>query len=74
MNTKCKVLMVLFLLISSSVYSQQTNIGSLKGIKGLRVTVETLNPSIEADGLREYQIRTDVELKLRLAGIKVLTR
>jgi len=72
MNTKSKVLMVLFLLITSSVYGQ-TDIESLRGLKGVYVIIESLKPDIEADGLREDQIQTDVELKLRLAGIKVLT-
>jgi hypothetical protein len=37
------------------------------------VVVESLTSDIEADGLRKDSIKTDVELKLRLAGIKVLT-
>ena len=38
------------------------------------VLIETLHPDLESDGLSETQLQTDVELKLRLAGIKVLTR
>ena len=45
---------------------------SLKGIKALRVVVEDLKPEIENDGLLKRTIQTDVELKLRLAGIKVI--
>jgi hypothetical protein len=38
------------------------------------VVVENLdNPDAEKDGLTRDQIQTDVELHLRLAGIKVLT-
>jgi hypothetical protein len=46
---------------------------TLKGIKGVGVVVEDLRSDIEAAGLHEADVRTDVELKLRLAGIKVLT-
>ncbi len=70
-----KILMVLFLLIPSSVLAQtDSEVESLKGLKGVNVLVEVLNPDIEADGLSIDNIQTDVELKLRLAGIKVLTR
>ncbi len=31
------------------------------------------SPSLEKDGLTETQIRTDVEIRLRKAGIRVLT-
>ena len=48
-------------------------IESLRGIKGVYVQVGSLKPDIEKDGLRIENIQTDVELKLRLAGIKVLT-
>ncbi len=37
------------------------------------VAVEGLDPDIEKDGLNKSSIQTDVELKLRIAGIKVLT-
>jgi len=37
------------------------------------VIIESLDPEIGKGGLTTAQIRTDVELKLRLAGIKVLT-
>lgn len=47
---------------------------SLKGITGFYVSVENLDPVIEKDGLTTNQIRTDVELRLRTAGIKVLTK
>ena len=70
-----KKLLVLFLLISSTAYAQQTkyNIESLRGLKGVNVVVEDLQPNIEADGLGRDSIQADVELELRLAGIRVLT-
>jgi len=45
---------------------------TLRGLNFLLVQVESLKPEIERDGLTESQIQTDVELKLRLAGIKVV--
>jgi hypothetical protein len=46
---------------------------SLKGITGFYVSVKILDPVIEKEGLTTNQIRTDVELRLRRAGIKVFT-
>lgn len=78
MNAKSLILMVLFLLISFTAYAQYMrgteSLQSLRGIKGVHVILEKLNPDIEADGLRNDSIQTDVELKLRLAGIKVFTQ
>ena len=78
MNTKCKVLVMLLLFTmfcASDVFAQQPKfeIESLRGLKGICVVIESLSPDIEKDGLRIENIQTDVELKLRLAGIKVLT-
>jgi len=47
---------------------------SLRGLKGAYVLVEDLRPEIERGGLSKTQIQTDVELKLRMAGIVVLSR
>src|SRR5262249_6793377 len=38
------------------------------------VTIEDLTPEVESAGLLMQQLQTDVELRLRLAGIRVLTR
>jgi hypothetical protein len=47
---------------------------ALKGLTGIRVVVDYFDPNdAEKDGLSRDQIRTDVELRLRTAGIKVLT-
>jgi len=45
---------------------------SLRGLKGIAVVVEALQPEAERDGLTKSQIQTDSELKLRQAGIRVL--
>ncbi len=46
----------------------------LRGLQGCHVIVENLEPEIERDGLTREQLQTDMELKLRMAGIKVLSR
>ena len=61
MNTKHITFIVLFLFISSSVYAQTP------------IEIEDIRLEMEADSPSKEQIQTDIELKLRLAGIKVLT-
>ncbi len=46
---------------------------TLKGLQGIQVVIAKLNPEIEKLGLTTQQLRTDVELKLRQNGIKVLS-
>jgi len=55
---------------SDDKFSRKT----LKGLKGFYVIVEIFQPEIKKKKLISQQIKTDVELKLRLAGIKVLTQ
>ena len=45
----------------------------LVGLKGMHVLVEEMNPKAEGLGLTKAQIKVDVELRLRKAGIRVLT-
>ena len=47
---------------------------SLKGLTGVFVLVEDLNPPEEQAGLKAADIQTDVEEKLRLAGIPLLNK
>ena len=68
MNTKCKVLAILFLftmVCTSDVFAQrdENKIESLRGLKGVHVLIESLDKDIEEDGLKKSQIQTDVELK-----------
>ena len=44
---------------------------TLRGIKSVFVEVAPIDPEIENAGLTERQIQTDVELKLRIAGLNV---
>jgi hypothetical protein len=46
---------------------------SLVGLLGVRVTVDSIDSDAQRAGLFPSQIQTDVELKLRQAGIRVLT-
>ncbi len=47
---------------------------TLAGIQGVTVGIEPINdPQVERDGLSMSAIQTDLELKLRRAGIPVLT-
>jgi hypothetical protein len=45
---------------------------SLRGLSGVYVTMENFTPATEQAGLTKGDVLTDVELKLRLAGIPVL--
>jgi hypothetical protein len=47
-------------------------IASLKGLKGVGVVIEHIDSDGQAMGLSESDIRTDVELSLRVTGMKVL--
>ena len=46
----------------------------LIGLEGVEVGVEPLNPEAERDGLYKREMVTAIELRLREAGVRVLTR
>jgi hypothetical protein len=46
---------------------------TLTGLQGVYVVVEILRPEVEKYGLTRQQLQTDVELRLRQNGIKVLS-
>jgi hypothetical protein len=66
---------MVFLLAASAATAQDADVSrqSLKGLKGVQVLVESLEAEVEQGGLTKTSIQTDVELKLRQAGITVLT-
>ena len=73
---KTRALLVLatfmsFLLLTPEIFGVQEK--SLRGLKGVFVTIQGLKEYMEKDGLTKLQVKTDVELRLRKAGIKVLT-
>jgi hypothetical protein len=47
---------------------------TLKGLKGVGIIVEDVKPAVEAAGLKREDLVTDTELRLRAAGIRVLTQ
>ena len=47
---------------------------TLRGLNGVQVVIEALTPKMEEDGLAAKQLQTDVELRLRAAGIPVLSQ
>ncbi|MER3447850.1 MAG: hypothetical protein C4291_13930 [Candidatus Dadabacteria bacterium] len=46
---------------------------SLRGLHGVRVLLTDLNSDAKQEGLIKSELQTDVELRLRKAGIRVLT-
>jgi len=74
MTCLSRLAMVLLLAASAAAaQDSENNRQSLKGLKGVYVLVEPLEAEVERDGLNQTSIQTDVELRLRQAGIKVLT-
>jgi hypothetical protein len=67
------VLVGFFSLVNFAVGSDsEVSRGSLKGLNGVAVLVEDMDSDEGRAGLNQEVIRTDAELKLRLAGITVL--
>jgi len=57
---------------STAQLDDSTNTESLRGLKAVVVTVKGISPEAERDGVTKDKLRTDVELKLRQAGIRVV--
>jgi hypothetical protein len=51
----------------------ETTSQSLMDLQGISVMVPPINPDAERDGLKREQILTEIELRLRKGGIKILT-
>ena len=64
------LLMITGIAIAQDLESERV---TLKGLSGVGVLLADLAAETERDGLTKAAIQTDVELKLRLAGIRVLT-
>jgi hypothetical protein len=56
----------------SAAPTDQQSAESLKGLKSIAIVVEDLSEDEKRFGLTKGLIQTDVELKLRLAGIRVV--
>ena len=67
---------VLTLALQSPLFAinGKSNRATLRGLSGVGVLVEQLAPEIEREGLIKNQLQIEVELKLKMAGIKVLTK
>ena len=70
-----KVILTVFVGLAPYVFAQDNENTrlTLRGLKGVSLYVEPLDPQIEKSGLTKNQIQEDTELKLKLAGINVLT-
>ena len=67
-------LLLFFLEGSNQIISAQTGgVKSLRGLRGVGVLIEDLQPNAKKVGLTESQLKIDVEVELRKAGIPVLT-
>ena len=62
---------LLSLVVVSPVMASEVE--SLRGMKRFAIKIEILPLEIEKEGFNVNTIKTDVELKLRLAGIKIIT-
>ena len=69
---KVLVLFFGFLVLPNQIFSQtDSSIKALKGFDTLKVEVEQLAPDLQKAGITTEEIQTDVETKLRQAGLKV---
>lgn len=63
-----------FFLFSPSPSFPLSSMESLKGLKGVEVLIEELNSDLENLGLTMIQMQSEVEAKLRKAGVPVLSK
>ncbi len=78
-NKKWLVLLMvvaMILTLDSPIFAVngRSNRSTLRGLKGVGILVEQLPPEVEKEGLVKNQLQMEAESKLRMAGIKVLTR
>jgi hypothetical protein len=69
----CLIFLLTFFTLSKVGGTTLDNDATLHGLNGVGVVIDNINPEIQHDGLDPNQIRTDVETRLRKAGIQVLT-
>ena len=67
-------LSLLYLSSFVMAYDSKVSRQSFRGLKGVYVFVENLEPQIEKDGLTQNSIKRDVEMMLRKAKIKTLSK
>ncbi len=64
---------ILALVSPAAAQDTKSERATLAGLTGVYVLVEAMTPDAERDGLARSTLQTDVELKLRQAGIRVLS-
>ena len=62
------------LAFASAVEDDDYSRSTLRGLHGVYLAVDSLSPEIESLGLTTDMLKRDTELKLRMAGIKLLTK
>ena len=67
------VALLVLLLLPGVSHALTDDQEALVGLKGVEVVIEKIKPAAERLGLTRDQIKTDVELRLRKAGVRVLT-
>jgi len=67
------LILVVFLLLPGVSQALTYDQWALIWLKGVMVWVKNIDPKIVPLGLTQEQVKTDVELRLRKAGIRVLT-
>lgn len=73
MPTKFTLACAITLLTAAGAFAQKVSQeDSLRGLSGVSVLVAEVNSDAERDGLMRGQLQTDIELRLRKAGIRVL--
>jgi len=74
LSVKLEVILIGLIIFGySEAWGSESKRPTLLGLRGVYVLIENLKPNLEKDGLTREQLLTDVELKLRKAGIRVLT-
>lgn len=73
MKTLLFILTVLLLTATPTEAQESIGKDSLKGLKGVYVLVESMDADVENLGLRKTLIQTDAELRLRKAGVVIVT-
>ncbi len=68
------ILLVFVSISPASAIDSKSNRATLRGLRGVSVLVEKLPPEVEKEGLVRNKLQTEAELKLKMAGIKVLTK
>jgi hypothetical protein len=77
MNTRKRIAIAIGVIFCTLLKLDTSGLGDdthlLRGLEGVQVIVEEIQPEVERDGLTKAQLKADVERALRMSGIKVLS-